>query len=154
MNEKVIFLDIDGVLNHVHTQERHRGCIGINPVFVARLNEITDRTDAKLVISSTWRLDGWDEVTDALREAGVTGEIIGMTPRLPPRETFVSALRGDEIQAWLDDFGPIDRFVILDDDSDMAHLVPFLVQTEWMMGLQPKHVEDVVARLNGTQVAR
>ena len=56
-----------------------------------------------------------------------------------PRETQ----RGTEIQAWLDAWRgePVESFVILDDEGDMAHLLPRLVQTGWSTGLLHEHVQ-------------
>jgi hypothetical protein len=59
---KVIFLDVDGVLN---SRGKWAGCdlanltdsgTRIDPLAVARLKRIVDATDAKIVVSSTWRL--------------------------------------------------------------------------------------------------
>lgn len=126
---KVIFLDIDGVLNHSalnHTRElfdeindiKYDAMHMLSSKCISRLNDITDETGAKLVISSTWRK--YEDVDDMLIKAGVTGEIIGHTPVL----NFLGAYRGNEIQVWInsnikkdDDF----NYVILDDDSDMLY---------------------------------
>jgi hypothetical protein len=47
--------------------------------------------------------------------------------------------RGYEIQDWLDwsgkyDQNKVDKFVIIDDDSDMVHLTPQLVKTNARVG--------------------
>ena len=63
---KVIFLDIDGVLNTHESAttlresfvERGADLMGFNRFdknCVARVNRITDETGAKIVISSSWR---------------------------------------------------------------------------------------------------
>jgi hypothetical protein len=43
---------------------------------------------------------------------------------------------------------PVESFVILDDDADMEHLLPRLVQTSMDDGLQDRHVEKAVEILN------
>jgi hypothetical protein len=156
---KVVFLDVDGVLNdrawlHHETivpvpdgtvKVEHYIDNPIAPYLVARLNEIVRRTGAFVVVSSTWRLGMSLKELDALLDKGGfkhPGTILGKTGT-------IGGDRGHEIQAWLDLHGAVERFVILDDDSDMAHLTPFLVLTPGEGGLQPAHVEAACAILNG-----
>ena len=57
-DRKIIFLDIDGVLNSIDYFEHTKHCKGyseINPKKVKLLKEIVDRTGAEIVLSSTWR---------------------------------------------------------------------------------------------------
>jgi hypothetical protein len=49
--------------------------------------------------------------------------------------------RGEEIQAWLTENPDVTQFVILDDDSDMAHLIDHLVQTDHKVGLTAADVK-------------
>ncbi len=71
---RVIFLDIDGVLNSHRTAAAYREPLmrKLDPVSVKLLHRIVSKADAKLVISSTWRLDpDWlTLVWGCLREAG------------------------------------------------------------------------------------
>ncbi len=57
---KIIFLDIDGVLNHMYWLKKMKGVEGdkkfFDPDCVRRLNTITDKTGAKIVLSSSWRI--------------------------------------------------------------------------------------------------
>jgi hypothetical protein len=162
---KIVFLDIDGVLNSSDFFKRRPLKLDsefkswferdvsfsplyhltlIDPEAVQLLNKITCATGAKIVVSSTWRLlTPFDTLVDILREVGVTGEIIGKTPRL-------GGHRGPEVQEAIDfcSFN-VDKFVILDDDADMDHLLPFLVQTSWEKGLEEHHVEKAIEMLKG-----
>ena len=55
---KVIFLDIDGVLNEDTTPTRTQSCaLFIDQEKLLRLKRIIDATQAKIVLSSTWRYD-------------------------------------------------------------------------------------------------
>lgn len=96
----VIFQDIDGVLNSEQfalDRERRRLAAkargeepalqdllfehNIDAACVERLNQIIAATDARLVISSTWRkLLSLDEIHRILTLHGFRGEIIGATP--------------------------------------------------------------------------
>lgn len=152
---KVIFLDIDGVLNSheffERTKENRDGFYDpsdgetwlamLDEACVARLERLVAEHDAKVVISSSWRcVLEHDEIERLLRVKGFTGKVIGATTKsyglVPDRDT----VRGDQIQHWLN-ANPVDSYVILDDNSDMAHLEPRLVLTKWATGIKD---EDVI----------
>lgn len=120
---KVLFLDIDGVLNWVGAEDRIGGYIGLCPERIARFNRIFDaHPDTKIVISSTWRRSGIPGVYDdvpglikLLQSRGIKGKFIGITPF-----RFGYQPRGNEIREWIDDNEKklgITQFVILDDDT-------------------------------------
>ena len=83
---KVIFLDVDGVLNSMDYLEENYEDYRLHPInriCVERLARIVRQTDARLVLSSSWRT-GWspDEekimpackiLTDVLKEYGFKG---------------------------------------------------------------------------------
>jgi hypothetical protein len=166
MSYPVIFLDIDGVLNSIDFSKRteHKwpdwpkwpdGQIDRDAV--AHLNRLITATGAKIVISSSWRkmLDP-EELAKVLARNGCIGEVIDETPdffklefweRPTPDGRFV---RGDEIQAWLDEHPEVEAFVIFDDDSDMGHLVDRLIQTDCQTGLLAEHVERAIALLTSS----
>jgi hypothetical protein len=155
---KVIFLDIDGVLNSAeffHRRFEERGNRApsnlrehdqLDPDGIRCLNTIIERTGARIVISSTWRLrNDFRQVIRLLKRQGLKGHILGRTPRLSGE----GIVRGHEIAAWL--FSQIDwpeGIVILDDDSDMAHLMPWLVKTSNDMGLCVPDIDRAVEMLN------
>lgn len=61
---KVIFLDIDGVLNYRTCKARCPNCqslIGIEDSRVERLAKIVEATNAELVLTSTWKLNWMNE---------------------------------------------------------------------------------------------
>ncbi len=147
---KVVFLDFDGVLNSHDFCERVPGqcIIGIDPLAVAQVQRIVDATGAAIVISSTWRLlHKLIRLKDTLFDAGLRAKILGTTPNIG-RE------RGHEIQAWIDATPrDVDAFVILDDDSDMVHLMPRLVQTTFHHGLTSVEADCAIAMLNEKEMA-
>lgn len=157
---RVLFLDIDGVLVNRKSLRALRslpqGMEGrasaphvADPDCVAALNSIPD---VHLVISSTWRLL-WNmaDLRGIIAGWGVTHPVIDKTPRLERKEggIYVSPPRGTEIQKWLDGYDrePIDSFVILDDDSDMGELEPFLILTNFQSGLTLQDAERATATL-------
>ena len=134
---KIIFLDVDGVLNFSEcwTRPENKGKCGKiwDNECVAQLNRIVKETGAKIVVSSSWRILK-EHYNAVLNEMGIEGEILGKTPTRLPVTNINGVRRGDEIQSWMDtqDIEPIEKFVILDDDSDMCHLKEYLVQSDFM----------------------
>jgi hypothetical protein len=118
---------------------------------VGLLNEIVTRTGAKVVVSSTWRKSySVQALGKFLAWAGFVGEVIAKTPQDLPRihdgpYATSSPLRGHEIQHWLDSQPkPTPNFVILDDDSDMAHLSNRHVKIDLAVGLTRENVEQAL----------
>lgn len=175
---RVIFLDIDGVLNSASfvrkLEDKHRvldhgdhfrpkrnttcTCFAlenqIDAAAVARLNRLVSETDAKVVISSSWRkLFDPIELHRILSEHGLIAEIIGETPdahnegtRFDMKMEYGSAgerlYRGHEIDYWLRYQGEgVTHFVILDDGSDMEMHQKRLVQTDPDIGLCDEDVD-------------
>lgn len=115
---KVIFLDIDGVLN------QDNGGPKIEECFVKRLAHIVEETGAELVLSSSWRSAYASHINPeynyqnkdvALLIAMLDQyhlSIMDVTPDL----TSGPYARPLEIRAWLLEQGDLERFVILDDD--------------------------------------
>ncbi len=136
----ILFLDFDGVLNCERsfdgTGERYRfGADNVNA-----LNLILTRTEARIVITSTWRLY-WSlrENSEFLERDGVLpGRVVGKTADL-------SAERGHEIDAWLKGAPfAVAGFVILDDRDDMAMHRPRLIQVESYRGLTMADAERAI----------
>lgn len=162
-HEKIVFLDCDGVVNSADYFERVKGtrpdptnedemfagCV--DPEAVKLLDEILERTGAKVVVSSTWRLchEGFGFITRALH----WGSKNQGGPGLIHHRSFIDVtgsegrVRGNQIDAWLKAHPGVKSFVILDDDSDMEPHMDKLVQTSWKHGLQREHVEQAVKML-------
>lgn len=126
---KYLFLDIDGVLNHeewyinrVHNPHRAykewwENCF--DPACVERLNKILEETGARLVVSSSWKLDS--NLKYYFHILGIPIDF-DITPSLTLRSVDGNTTwpnRGDEIDAFLKDH-PCDGYVILDDDTDFT----------------------------------
>lgn len=158
---KIVFLDFDGVLNsHEYIRNRapenERGSrIGLDRVAVARVNRLLAETGAEVVVSSTWRHGKKrTQLCDILNDVGFVGVVRGMTPEWltkTPGGIYAAKCRGEEIQAWLDNAAHIghdvESFVIVDDDSDMAHLAYRLIKTSFETGLLDEHVDRAIGML-------
>lgn len=157
--KRIVFLDVDGVLINLACfslggAKRSGSHSQAHPDCVRELNRITDTTGARIVVSSVWRHGGLKRIRDILRSWGVTGKVIGITPDLcrAPKDSaiIIATERGDEIQAWLDTTRfNVETFVILDDDADMKHLKPRLIQSTFEKGLTPEHADRAIALLEG-----
>ena len=157
---KVLFLDFDGVLNHeaylddlLRRLGEHHGqdALMLDTAAIERLNRIVELSGCEVVISSSWRhAHRRVALLRLLRSRGFEGEIAGVTPTTARKEggRFLGSSRGAEIQVWLDEHPAIESFAILDDNDDMEHLSPRLIQTTFTHGLREEHVELVVAMLN------
>jgi hypothetical protein len=125
---KVIFLDIDGVLNVYPQGYDEYGAIW-HDHFIANLKRIIDATDAKIVISSTWRMSGLSIMKEMWAKRGLPGEVIDITPNHMTR-TGSTLQRGKEIDEWLSFHPDVTHYVILDDDEDMEpHQMDNFVKT-------------------------
>lgn len=169
---RVIFLDIDGVLNseaHLRKLDADHRALGhhdqcecyrlehqIDDAAIQRLNRLVAETGSKIVISSSWRklLDP-EELQRVLTEHGLVAEIVGETPDGYNDKALLEAMgyydrifRGHEIDAWLQKHPEVDRFVILDDESDMAMHKNRLVQIECATGLLDEHVELAIRMMS------
>jgi len=151
---KIVFLDIDGVLNHHAFWDRyveeHGKHVGMHhelcPISMGHLNRLLDETGAEVVVSSTWRLGrSLEELQEVLEANGFTGEVVGKTMNSYSNRRLwekYHQLRGRQIMAYIrEHLEEGDRFVILDDDSDMGPMLPWFVQTGFKEGLLPHHVE-------------
>lgn len=126
MRRKIIFLDIDGVLNSQDWYHRRTktspDCTReefdrnqFDPEAVKRLRTILGVTQAEVVLSSVWRLG--EESCAAVRQNAC--DFIDVTPQCS------SGIRGAEIMMWIRKNIPgyydegVLQYAIIDDDSDM-----------------------------------
>lgn len=147
---KVLFLDIDGVLNcHrtaiafggiPHTTARN-GRARLDEVAIRLIGGIVRRAGAVIVLSSTWRKHAdWPDYGPALDLP-----IVDRTPSC-------SGCRGDEIAKWLSEHPEVEAYAIVDDDSDMLpEQKPYFVHTSGTDGFSWANAGDL-ARLLGISI--
>lgn len=152
MINNIIFLDIDGVLNSDKYFDSISNKECINPVDrlmldidmskVKLLLEIVGRTNAKIVITSSWRrMKLYPYIKERLVSMGLP--VIGETP-------FLEGQRGEEIRTYLAD-NQVDNFCIIDDEvfKDYQELEDNLIKTNFYEdGLTKEHANEVVKRLS------
>lgn len=152
---KVLFLDIDGVLNSLESTMMagpRKRLVGdhVDPMLIRRLNKICEEVpDLKIVISSSWRkIYSIEEILEVFLKAGfnVKTEIIDRTPG---HVEGTDGKRGHEIEAWYKAHPEVTNYVILDDDSDMLrNQRRHFVNTSWVCGLTFADVYRCVKILN------
>lgn len=181
---KLIFLDIDGVLNtsddncYRHLLRQHEAESKDIPYksgeliskthdkygnlfddrAVKWLQYVVETTGAKIVISSTWRFSGLEEMQSMWSHRELPGEVIGITPSYRHCETGFEESpyedwRGQEIKLYLDRLAqkgePAECYVILDDDADMLpSQEPCFVKCDARLGITYVEVENIVKVLN------
>jgi HAD domain in Swiss Army Knife RNA repair proteins len=135
---KVIFLDIDGVLNCDKTRNPRGFPYIVDKKLLARFKKLLQRTGAKVVLSSTWRCDPVGLF--AARHYGVP--FIGTCPDKPKNS------RRRELLAWLKAHPKVTRFIVLDDEDDDLDDLP-LFQPSASTGLTMEIVKAAEKYLNG-----
>ena len=135
---KVIFLDIDGVLNCKKTPNPRSLPYMVDRRLLTRFKRLLKRTRAKVVLTSTWRYD--PAGLFSAKRWGIP--FISVTPDMPKRP------RHDEIRAWLKKHPQVTRFVVIDDEDDGLDDLP-LFQPSATTGLTGEMVRSVVQYLDG-----
>ena len=143
---RVIFLDIDGVLNSRKYDAVRRPTDGnIDTTRLALLRQLVERTGARVVLSSSWRKH-FDSEAKAMDETGRELKslfsqsgipLYGITPES-------AGHRAEEIAAWCNAHPEVTKFVILDDIKfGWGTLDPFVVKTDYRIGrgLEQIHIE-------------
>jgi hypothetical protein len=119
--DRVIFLDIDGVLHPDSGDPAMQFCFVTN--FFEALEAVRPQRDVPIVISSTWRMTS---TMDAMREHfphAMHHQIVGVTPDLDVSwEPRANANRQSEIQAWMRENSPSGQWLAIDDRAELFEI--------------------------------
>lgn len=151
MINNIIFLDIDGVLNSDKYFDSISNKECINPVDrlmldidmskVKLLLEVINKTNAKIVITSSWRrMKLYPYIKERLVSMGLP--VVGETP-------FLEGQRGEEIRAYLAD-NQVDNFCIIDDEvfKDYQELEDNLIKTNFYQdGLTEEICHKIIKKI-------
>lgn len=155
----VIFLDLDGVLvpqslwgKRKETGEKFDP---FSDERVARLNVITKKWDAKIVLSTDWRLYGdLSEMQQMFQARGVVAEIIGMTEIFDVERFSESkaSVRAREILAYVQNHPEITDWIAID-DLPMRNYLPKgnFYMTNLYDGLLVKDMQKINQMINSKQ---
>lgn len=164
--DKILFLDIDGVLNCVYPtpSDDHEWVdldewrYGLNPQLVARLRFIIANTNCKIVISSSWRHHtnyapyqpdrNWRDVLAEMLGRTSDELYAGYTPI-----DFKGGRRGVEINQWLSEH-QVNAYCVVDDETiDIVGYVDdrFIVKTDMKVGMTPDDAKKIVSILGTSE---
>lgn len=147
---KVLFLDIDGVLN-IDRQQWHCQMNCITPIdefgyefdhkAVDNLATILEETGAEIVISSSWKFLGLQTLQKMWEDRKLPGTILDITPD--------GKSKGWEIDEWLMECeSQVNRYAIIDDENDiLPKQLNHFVQTNSQFGITCKDAERVITIL-------
>ena len=167
--ERYLFLDFDGVLNTMEYQtvlqwkgDPRKDMYGtlFDPCAIENLDLIIEHTAAKIIISSSWRLDGIKRIREMWSARGLPGEIYGVTPELDQvcfisledKRNTISVIpygtRGLEINEWLrtnTNYNTCYSYAIIDDFDDfISSQMPHVILTEPETGLTKDVAEKAI----------
>ena len=156
---KVIFLDIDGVLNTERyckiqvkraMADSYEANFNFDPICMRCLKELIDKTGAKIVLSSSWRENPKDEYFYQfqlnLKVYGLLDSFISTTPIF-----HSSDIRGEEIKLWLNINKNIYKdieYIIIDDEDNMGELKDRLVKCNPYYGFNNEMKEKAYSLFN------
>jgi hypothetical protein len=166
---KIIFLDIDGVLNSTQFAERHynetgKGLFMYDFIDPDAVNEMRDfllkHQDTRLVIVSSWRYGNVHETIDFFKTNGMkplVEFIVGDTPRSLSGERgkeikwFIENINTDKIGDLVIEPFDIDRYVFVDDE-DFDYLneqLPFHIKIDGFYGITNNDFKNIERKLYG-----
>lgn len=169
----IVFLDVDGVLNSrwelFCVQERNRRLyektgkdyLDATEYHIEVLEKLCKfNKDIRFVVPSTWRFDNcskwFSKEFKRLGSSIACNRFIGETCNLfeSEYEGIEHRRRGYEIQEWLQNNESWKRFVILDDDSDMEHLIEYLYLLDNRIGIHMLDIPNITRLLKQQKVER
>lgn len=149
---KVLFLDIDGVVNKQENfnPSKKPGPYPLDVYCAFLVGRIQLQTGCEVVLSSSWRNhpEGVENVSErVVRLLDKTPDIYNDKPVFARGREWPHSIRGDEVNAWLSEHPEVTKYAILDDDGDFYDDQP-LFQTTFKEGLTDEIAEAVIEHLN------
>lgn len=147
---KIIFLDVDGVLNSTRkniegynlTRRPHSGLnYPFDEICMKNLKHIVDETNSYIVLTSLWRKfeDHKNRLMEELQKYNLNSKVIG--------ETCVLDNRVTEIKDYLNRAKQKINYIIIDDSNNLQELADYLIQTDPYWGLKKENAEDAIKLL-------
>lgn len=145
-NQRILFLDIDGVLN---SEEYYKNCNNssenisrFDSSSVSLIKSLIEEFSLKIVISSTWRYGAVDRLMHELKRNKLMNYLYPdwFTPVIHP------AHRGTEVKLWLDLHPEVSDYIIIDDDDNILEEQKInYVKTSLHSGMKNEHYNRVRA---------
>lgn len=139
-NMKILFLDIDGVLNskfyYKYIYKPDNGLSRFDPYCAVLIRRLVEEFSLQIVITSTWRNGLVDRLMRELQDNGLDNFLHSdwHTPIL----RFAS--RGKEIKSWLDKHPEVTDYLIIDDNENLLeYQMERFVKTNNFLGMAQEH---------------
>lgn len=171
-----IFLDIEGVLNTKETYRRAYEKHGYMPMMdveiddfrLIYLKEIIDKTDAKIVLSSSFRYffnkENEEVIPIALKGKKLYDKLLKYNIQIYDTTPITQESREEQIKSWLSNRDDIESFIIIDDDpTQFNEYLDKLIQTSTerqnyllsfmkeSVGLSEEHIGQAIKKLRPKQ---
>lgn len=137
---KILFLDIDGVLNskfyYKYIYKPGNGLSRFDPYCAVLIRRLVEEFSLQIVITSTWRNGLVDRLMRELQDNGLDNFLHEdwHTPIL----RFAS--RGKEIKSWLDKHPEVTDYLIIDDNENLLeYQMDRFVKTNNFLGMAQEH---------------
>ena len=156
---KFLFLDVDGVLNNIHTEDSApSGCLGVSRNLIRNLAEIIEKTGAVIILTSDWKV-GWESFDFCCSDDAkylnkkLSKEKIRITGKTYDEHIYDQFFedRGKGIKRFLSQQINVESYVVIDDhvfldfDEDIKSR---LVKTDASVGLTEEDVERAIEILS------
>lgn len=156
----IVFLDVDGVLNCSTTKDKCGGYTGIEDQKVRLLKQLVDKTNAKIVLVSTWKFYWYkekylkDKQDDLANYLDIKLVMQGLAI-YDKTDDYDVLERGAGVLQYLNILKlkgiKVNKYVILDDelfDYLPTRLTKYLVRTSYREGgLQEKHIKKALEKM-------
>jgi len=140
MNSKILFLDIDGVLNsklyYKNSFNANEDHSRFDPYSVLLVKKLVEEFSLKIVITSHWRNGMVNRLMHELKRNDLLEHLHSdsFTPVIRP------AQRGLEIRLWLDEHSEVTEYVIIDDTENILdNQITRFVKTSSFAGMIDEH---------------
>lgn len=152
---KIIFLDIDGVLNgNLFVPKDDRAGVLIDDTRLDLIKHIVDATDAKIVLSSSWR-EHWEknetECDDTGRKINEIFAAKGLS--VFDKTSKYHNDRKQEIIDWLQEHPDVSDFVVIDDGFFEEEILKnhFVLTSKLRFGIDEDDVNKAISILNSKE---
>lgn len=147
--KKIVFLDMDGVVaTPLAARAYGKKMWCVDPTIANALSRTLEKVDARIVVSSTWRLlhNNFDTFHDLLSPYNLERHLLCHSTAW--RTGKARSTRGAEITDWIETYGEPEKYIILDDDLDFTtEQKEHLLHTKWGIGLTLSNLEELEERL-------
>ena len=142
-NHKILFLDIDGVMNsklyfkNSFNPDEDDSRFDVYSVYLVK--KLVEEFSLKIVITSHWRSGMVEKLMSELKR----NELMSFLHKDSFTPILRSAQRGIEIKAWLDSHPGINDYIIIDDNENMLEEQKCrFVKTDAFAGLLDENYYD------------